>query len=79
MHSCLNYANLAWGSIQKTRLPTLCCQQKHPISSSRSAYTTPDLFFSKAVRYGKVGICNCNGPRSFNHLVCERTLNHLNG
>ena len=30
-HSYLNYANLAWGSTQKTKLSTLYYQQKHSI------------------------------------------------
>ena len=29
VHSYLNYANLAWGSTQKTKLSTFYCQQKH--------------------------------------------------
>ena len=31
VHSCLNYANLSWGSTQKIKLSTLYCQQKHSI------------------------------------------------
>ena len=31
MHSYLNYANIAWGSTQKTKLSTLYPQQKHAI------------------------------------------------
>ena len=32
VYSYLNYANIAWGSTQKTKLSTLYCQQKHAIS-----------------------------------------------
>ena len=31
VHSYLNYANLAWGSTQNTKLSTLYRQQKHSI------------------------------------------------
>ena len=31
LHSYLNYANIAWGSAQKTKFSTLYDQQKHAI------------------------------------------------
>ena len=49
VHSCLNYANIAWGSTQKTKLPTLYRQQKHTIRllSFKDQFTHSRPFFKE--------------------------------
>ena len=64
MHSYLNYANIAWGSTQKTKLSTLYRQQKHDIR----LLSFKDQFTHSRPHFKETGALNIYEINIFNIL-----------
>ena len=72
MHSYLNYANIAWGSTQKTKLSTLYCQQNPAITllSLKDQFTHSRTFFKG------IGALNIYEMNMFNILCLMLKCKH---
>ena len=82
VHSYLNYANIAWGSTQKTKLSTLYRQQKHTIR----LLSFKEQFTHSRPLLKEIGALNIYGINIFNILslmfkcknkTCSKTFENL--